>query len=88
VGLLSRDTAPEIQRRQFEIWRRMTPAEKLELVGQMRDTVLALARADIRQRHPDATERECFLRLMQRTLGPELARKAYPELESFDPRAR
>ncbi len=35
--------------------------------------------AGIRQRHPQANERECFLRYAVLTLGKDLAVKAYPE---------
>ncbi|MGH9481211.1 MAG: hypothetical protein ACRD1L_03880 [Terriglobales bacterium] len=84
AGMLSRDTSAAIERRQIERWREMTPAEKLELVGALRDATLAFALAGIRQRHPAADERECHLRLRALTLGPELARKVYPELAQLD----
>lgn len=58
----------------------MTPAEKLEAVFDMRETVLHLARLGIRMRHPGIGEREEFLRLMELTLGAELARRVYPEI--------
>jgi hypothetical protein len=79
-GHLASDTCSDAERRQIEIWRRMTPLQKLELVGDLRQTVLDLALAGIRSRHPAADERECFLRLMRMTLGPQLAAAAYPEL--------
>ncbi len=74
------DTHPEVRRTQIERWRRMTPAEKLMQAGDLRETVLQLARVGVRARHPEAGERECFLRLMLLTLGPELARAACPEI--------
>ncbi|MGH8259583.1 MAG: hypothetical protein ACREUG_07825, partial [Steroidobacteraceae bacterium] len=80
-GILARDTSAEIERRQIERWRRMTPAEKLEQVEMLRETALELARIGIRLRHPGAGEREVFLRLMERTLGPVLARRVYPEID-------
>ena len=57
----SRDTTPDAERIQLEAWRRMTPAQKLriELVRASEE----LARAGIRERHPDADEREVELRL-------------------------
>lgn len=78
------DTDDAITERQFEGWRRMTDAQKLELALQMSETVRQLAIAGIRQRYPDATPREQFLRLARATLGDELARKAYPDLAALD----
>jgi hypothetical protein len=37
----------------------------------------------VRQRYPNADEREQFLRVALITLGPELARKAYPEIAAL-----
>lgn len=79
-GTLAMDTSAEIEQRQIERWRRMSPAEKLEQMGQLCDTALELARIGIRMRHPGISERECFLRLMERTLGPALARRVYTEI--------
>jgi hypothetical protein len=48
-------------------------------VSGLTNAVYELARAGIRQRYPDASPREQFLRLARITLGPELARNAYPD---------
>jgi len=80
------DTDPDITERRFEAWRNMTDAQKLRLALQMSATVRQLAMAGIRQRYPDASPREQFLRLAQLTHGDELARKAYPELDTLDPK--
>ena len=77
---LADDTPHDIEQRQIERWRRMTPAEKLSLVMRLTDTVRQLALAGVRQRYPDAPPREQFLRLAMVTLGDDLARKAYPEI--------
>lgn len=39
----------------------------------------AMTWAGVRQRHPDATPREQFLRVAIIVLGPELASAAYPD---------
>ena len=62
----------------------MTPSEKLSLVIRLSDTVRQLALAGVRQRYPDASPREQFLRLAMVTLGDDLARKAYPEIELME----
>ena len=81
---LARDTAPDIEQRQIDSWRQMTASQKLRLVVSTSATVRQLAMAGVRQRYPAASSREQFLRLAQVTLGEELARKAYPEIETLD----
>ena len=64
----------------------MSDAQKLHVVLQMNETVRQLAIAGVRQRYPNAGPREQFLRLAQVSLGDELARKVYPELDALDSR--
>ena len=82
---LAADTAPEIEEMQIEAWRRMTPGEKAALVTGLTQAVFDAALTGVRQRHPDASAREQFLRLAIITLGRELATKAYPEIDQLDP---
>lgn len=77
---LSADTSPEIERRQVERWRAMTPAEKAAIVTALTQTAYEMARAGVRHRYPHASPREQYLRLAVVTLGPELAARAYPEI--------
>ena len=60
----------------------MSTVEKAQLVSRMTIAVQELALAGIRERHPDASEREVFLRLAVFKLGPELVRKVYPDAAS------
>lgn len=78
-SILSPDTSAEAERLQVEIWRGMSSMEKLQLVAEITRAADELALAGIRQRHPDASERECFLRLALLRLGPDLFRATYPE---------
>jgi hypothetical protein len=80
VKPLSLDTSPEIERLQIEGWRQMSTEEKAAIVSGLTKAVYELASAGIRQRHPEAAPREQFLRLAIITLGPDLARRAYPEI--------
>jgi hypothetical protein len=80
----STDTSPEIEARQIEGWRRMTAAEKAAIVSGLTESVVELARAGIRHRYPNASAREQSLRLAIITLGPDLARKVYPEIVTLD----
>ena len=77
---LSLDTSPEIERLQVEGWQHMSPAQKAAVVSGLTQAVHDLALAGVRLRHPQASEREQFLRLALITLGVDLARRAYPEI--------
>ena len=77
---LSLDTSPEVERLQIEGWRRMSAAEKAALVCGLTQAACDLALAGVRHRYPDASPREQFLRLAVVMLGPDLARKVYPEI--------
>ncbi len=74
---LSRDTTLEAEAVRIEIYRRMSPGQKLALVEEANRTARALALAGLRRRHPNAGEAELFRRLMDLTLGEELAMEAY-----------
>ncbi len=84
-ALLSRDTDPDIEARQIETWRRMSSIEIAELVAGASRAVRDLALAGLRARHPQASERELVARYAALTLGRDLARCAYPELDHLDP---
>lgn len=78
-AVLSADTTADVERRQVEAWRRLSPAERLRLVSDTTRAVIDLSRAGIRRRYPQASERECFLRLAAILLGVDAARKVYPD---------
>ncbi len=77
------DTDAVAERRQFEVWGRMTPAEKFAAMEQLMEMANALAEAGIRQRHPEASEREVFLRRASRTLDRATMIRVY----GWDPAA-
>lgn len=83
---LSHDTSPDVERRQVDAWRAMSPAEKAGIVSGLTQAAFEMARAGVRHRHPDASPREQFLRLAIITLGPDLARRVYPDIDSLDSR--
>jgi len=76
---LSLDTSPDIERRQVDAWRHMSPAEKAATVTGLTRAAWAMTAAGVRQRFPEASPREHFLRVAVIVLGPELARLAYPD---------
>lgn len=77
--MLSADTAADVEQRQVEAWRRLSAAERLRLVSATTRAVMGLALAGIRRRHPQASERECFLRLAAIRLGVDITRQVYPD---------
>lgn len=82
-AVLAADTSADIERRQVEAWRRLSPSERLHLVSDTCRAVSELSLAGIRRRHPDATERECFLRLAAIRLGVDTTRRLYPDAVSL-----
>ncbi len=82
-ALLSSDTTIEIEQRQIAALRRLSAAERAELVTITTRAVLDLALAGIRLRHPDAGDRECLLRLAAIRLGPSIAASVYPDLRQL-----
>ena len=71
------DTTPEAWAKQFELYRRMTPAQKARLVREVTLAANAFALAGLRQRHPNVSEGELLLRLAVLRLGEELVARAY-----------
>jgi len=78
-AVLSDDTSPEIEAAQVRRWRAMPSIEKARLIVGLCQAADALALAGIRYRYPEASPRECFLRLAMLKLGRDLACRAYPE---------
>ena len=79
-GMLSSDTCPALERLQLDLWRQMTPYDRIGAVSRLSRAVQELAMAGIRQRHPHASERECLLRLAVLKLGTDLAVRAFPDV--------
>ena len=79
-AVLAGDTSPEAEALQVRAWRAMTAAQIARLVDDLSSTARALSLAGLRERHPDADERELVARLAEITLGPELAHRVYPML--------
>jgi hypothetical protein len=79
MAVLSADTPADVERRQVDAWRRLSPRERLQLVSDTTRAVMDLSLAGIRRRHPQASERECFLRLAAIRLGVDTTRRIYPD---------
>lgn len=79
----SDDTSIAADQAQFEVWRSMPPARKMEVWAAMQIAAVQVAEAGIRRRHPEADDREVFLRRVALTLDPDTMVKAY----GWDPSA-
>ena len=71
------DTHPDALRVWLEIQSRLTPEQKFRQLVEMYETITTAQMQEERARRPEATEREIFLRVTARRLGPELMKKAY-----------
>jgi len=70
----------------IEAWRAMSDAQKVAIASQLTLAAEELARAGIRERHPDAGEREIELRLGALRLGREAMIRAFgwdPEQQGY-----
>ncbi len=67
------DTSPEAASVQSEIFRHMTPSERVALASQMSDEVLAVAAAGLKHRNPNLSPDDLAHALRDLLLGPELA---------------
>jgi hypothetical protein len=79
VQPLAADSSPAAERLQIDLWRRMSPLDKARTVSALTRATQELSLAGIRLRHPDASERECLLRLAELKLGREWTVRIYPE---------
>lgn len=75
------DTDPEAERVQMEIYRRMPPWQKIQLVEDANRMSRELALAGLRSRFPDAGPDEIRRRFFGLWLGEELAAEVYGPLE-------
>jgi hypothetical protein len=73
----SLDTSEKIDRLQFARYREMSVEEKAQIVSELNEMVQRLAFAGMRERYPDATDDEIWLRLASLRLGRETVRKVY-----------
>lgn len=75
------DTDADAERIQMEIYRRMPPWKKIQLVEEANRMSRALAMAGLRSRFPDASPDEIRRRFFGLWLGEELAAEVYGPLE-------
>ena len=80
-SIVPRDTSVDAFRIQLEIYRCMSPEERLQQALQWSEDVRELGRAGIRLRHPEYHEQEVRLASIRLRLGDELFRRVYPGID-------
>jgi hypothetical protein len=68
-----RDTAPDIRRRQFDIYRAMLPAQRVELAVAMSEDVRQITLDGIRARNPSFGDAQVRLEWLRILYGDGLA---------------
>ena len=77
------DTSPEAEAVLIGLLRQAPAWRKFKMVGDLNATVKQFALAGIRERHPDASERETNRHLADILLGTELAATVFGEWDEF-----
>jgi hypothetical protein len=83
---LARDTSIEAETLLFDHYGSLEVHEKTEIIADLNGQMDRIALVGIRERHPDASEREQHLRLAALKYGRELMVKAFgwdPELQGW-----
>jgi hypothetical protein len=82
MSALFPDTSPEAEKVLVGLLRKTPAQRKLEMVGQMNDTVRTFALCGLKQRYPQSTQKELRNALADLLLGAELANHVYSLIES------
>ena len=77
------DTSPEVEAILIDLLRQAPAWRKFIMVGELNATVKQFSLAGIRERHPNATEREIKRHLADLLLGEDLAAAVYGEWDEF-----
>ena len=76
----SKAAAAALEQRMFDRIAALSPAQRLQVAMDLTESVLEIARANIRQQHPHADERELALRLCARKYGRETMLRFFGEV--------
>ncbi|MCE5341456.1 MAG: hypothetical protein LLF92_10100 [Planctomycetaceae bacterium] len=82
------DTPQEVLEIQYELYRKMSPAEKFRIVCDAYDFGQSLAKAGIRMRYPNATEKEVKQIWAKEHLGEELYDRVYGKTDEHTTTSR
>jgi hypothetical protein len=76
------DTTPDARKVQYDLYRRMSPTKKIELIFDAYHTGQLLAIVGIRMLNPAATDEQLWHIWAKRHLGEELYKKVYGNREN------
>lgn len=79
--IVPKDTAIEAARIQFSIFRNMGMEGRARMTMELSDGLRSIIESSVRQRHPDYDENMVRLAAIRITIGDELFRQAYPDIE-------
>ena len=79
------DTSLDAYRVQLEIFRKMSPEERLQRGSELSRFCRGLLADGVKHRHPNYTEDEVRLAVIRIELGNELFVKVYPHAEHIRP---
>ena len=72
------DTSPEAYKIQLDIFRAMTPEQRLQRGSELTQFCKGLLADGVKQRHPEYNEEEIRLAVIRIELGEKLFLQAYP----------
>ncbi|HWL41651.1 MAG TPA: hypothetical protein VNQ73_01820 [Ilumatobacter sp.] len=73
------DTSPDAAVVRLAVLRRLTPRQRAELTIEMSEQSFAVARAGIRQRHPEYTDDDVRFAMLRLLHGDAVVRTIYPD---------
>ncbi len=81
MKLIPSDTSLDAATKQFEILRRMTIQQRARITFDLIDNLRQITEAGVRQRHPDYDDRKVAQAVARLTLGDQLFRQAYGDID-------
>ena len=79
------DTSPEAYKLQLEIFRAMTPGERLQRGSELSELSRGLLADGVKHRHPEYNEQEIRLAVIRIELGEKLFLTVYPDAKHITP---
>ena len=76
----SMDTHPEIERIQIELIRKASPAKLFGIVRSLSQSMIQASKRNIRELHPEVSEKELAFILVELYYGEELAQRMQQHL--------
>lgn len=85
MRIRSLDTTQEADRVQLEIFKKMTPEQRLRRGFELSALTRKLQATGVRMRHPEYSDTEVKFAVIRLNLGDDLFLKVYPEAAQIQP---